>query len=459
MARVLLAESDRRIRDFIAGILAGWMQAGLVVDLVCDSNLWLGVYGLMFLPLALFQKKFGPLIGAALETAGFATSGSKVTDNVSQSVNETGASLSRLGVVALVKIHHEVFFTFLAGIVSEPGVVSGDVIISDNSFEICAQAGISWSTLPLGKTLGKLLPPNHVVERNTMNIQGIGVRCRCVDGVFRSNAIRCPQIGFDLTCFSGRVQENTVDGTATQSNAGGLITLAPLRLVEEGSSFRVSGNRLQSGQGHGIFVNGNLARLVVEDNLIRGMAQNGITTATSALLQTVRISGNDILGCKAGRGIAPFDGAIILWEVQTDMLVQGNRLLGNRGIGMNLNLFAQWKNVALRLRVQENSQDGDGSTQMVTAVGDLIQFIGNQCTEGQTLQTAVTLTGHLVVANGNTVYSTQLPSAAVPSLLLFAVGSVPPAASAIATSNILNGSPQNIGFAVTNFVTSNNISL
>jgi hypothetical protein len=429
----------------------------LLIDFVCGSNLWLGLLGLVFMPLSLFQKQYGALFAAALESAGFAASESNVTGNAFKSITEAGANLSSISIVALVKIHHEVFFTFVAGIVSEPGVLSGDIIISDSSFEVCAQAGISWLTLPLSKTFGALLQPIHVVERNTMNVQGVGVICRCVDGVFRSNTIRCQQVGLGLTCFSGRVQDNSVEGTATASNAAGLITLLPLREVEQESSFRVTGNRLQSGQGHGILVDGNLADLIVEDNLISGMAQNGITTASSVLLQTARISRNEIAGCMGQAGAAPFAGAIILTEVETDLLVHGNQLHGNGGMGMFLNAFDQSGFSVLRLRVQDNSQDGDGSAQLIAAGGNLIQFTGNQCTEAQSQQTAVTLTGRLVVANGNTVYSTQPPSAGVPSLLLFAAYSGTPVGSAIATSNILNGAPQTFGFP--NLVIANNISL
>jgi hypothetical protein len=69
----------------------------------------------------------------------------------------------------------------------------------------------------------------------------------------------------------------------------------------------------------------------------------------------------------------------------------------------------------------------------------------------------VTLTGRLVVANANTIYANQPPSTGISSLMVFAAFSGTPAASAIATSNILNGDPQNIGFST--FVAANNIAL
>ncbi len=449
--------------NLIAGIYAGWMQVGLLVDFVCDSNVWLGFYGLTFLPLSTFQKTIAPLLDRALESAGFATSGGKVIDNVLQAITQTGASLNSLGLVALVKIHHELFFTFFTGVLCQPGVdarlgiISGDIVISDSSFEFCTQAGVSWFSTPPGKNLGTLLPANHVVERNTMNVKGMGVRCHCVDGVFENNAIRCSGLGIALTCSSGRVQKNKIDGTGTEATSNGLITLAPLGLVESESSFEVIGNRLQGGQGHGIFVAGNLGRLVVEDNLISGMAQSGIATVSTAILQMSRVSRNTVLNCKAGRAIPPFDGAIILWEVQNDLTVQDNQLFGNAGIGMNLNVNGPWENQTLRMRVLGNSMDGTVNTPMIEATGALIQFIGNQCSQGEMLLNAVTLRGQFVVANANTVYSTQPIVFAAPSLLLIALPFTSLPASAIATSNVLHGSPLNSGFL--NFVAGNNISL
>jgi Family of unknown function (DUF6519)/Carboxypeptidase regulatory-like domain/Right handed beta helix region len=446
--------------NFIAGILAGWIQAGLLLDFESSSNLWLGLYGMMFVSLAGFRKTYSPLFVRSLESAGLATSGGTVTDNVSQAVNLTGGSLGRLSVVALVKIHHEVFLTFLGGIVSQAGVFSGDVTISDNSFELCAVAGISWKTLPVGKILGILFQPIHVVERNTMNVLGIGVLCNCGDGIFRSNTIRCPERGFDLTCQFGRAQENSVEGTATQSNNWGLITVRPLLYAEQ-RAFAISGNRLQNGQGHGILIDGKLNDLVVENNLIRGMAFNGISTSTSAIyLQTVRISANDIANCQGGDpNLSPGSrGAIILPDVQINLMVHGNRLTRNTGIGMYLNgTFAYAGDVPLlRLMVQDNSQDGNGKDKMVIAAGYAVQFIGNQCIEkiqAPLTHTLVDLNGQWIIVTGNTVLRNQ-PAPGQPSLALFPYSS----SSAIATSNILNGEPQ-INGSFDHLVTTPNISV
>jgi hypothetical protein len=410
------------------------------------------------MPLSIFQKQYGTIFGGALENAGFASSGSKVFGNAFTSVDDTGANLGGFGLVAIAKIHHEVFLTFLVGVAAEQGVLSGDISIADNSFEVCALAGIGWLSYPLNGILGKLLQPIHVVERNTMNVTGTGVTFRCGDGAFRNNTIRCPQLGFTLACSFGRVEDNTVEATATQSSDLGLITLSQLTLVEQESSYRVTGNRLTSGPGHGILIEDNLLDLVVEENVIRGMAQNGITATSTAFLETARICRNEVMNCLGQQGAAPFAGAIVLPEVTRDMLVHGNQLFGNVGMGMLLNVADQNESL-LNLRVQDNSQDGDGNSQMIGATANLIQFTGNQATEAQAQIFAAVLCGRLIVANGNTIYSQQPPTTGFASLLLIATPSGTPASSAIVTSNILNGLPQNSGFTAGHFVTAQNIAL
>jgi len=444
--------------NFVAAILAGWIQAGLLVDFVSDHNVWLGLGGLVFMPFSLFQKQYGTIFSGALESAGFASSGSKVFGNAFQTVNDTGANLRGFGLVALAKIHHEVFLTFLVGIAAEQGVLSGDVTIADNSFEVCSQAGIGWRSFPLNGILGRLLQPIHVVERNAMNVTGTGVFALCGDGVFRNNTIRCPQVGFALACSTGRVEDNSVEATATASSDQGLITLSQLTNVEKESSYRVTGNRLTDGPGHGILIQGNLSDLVVEENVIQRMAQNGITATSTAFLQTARICRNEVTNCRGQQGTAPQAGAIVLPEVTQDLLVHGNQLFGNVGMGMFLNASVQGDS-GLNLRVQDNSQDGDGNSQLVGVTANLIQFTGNQGTEGQTQIPAVVLCGRLIVANANTIYSQQPPSTAFASLVLIPAGSGTPTPSAIATSNILNGPPQNWGFSASQFIAADNIGL
>lgn len=465
----LVGFAIRLAGNFIAGLLAGVIQVGLLLDFECESNFWLGLFGILFLPFPLFDKHFSPLFNAALESGGFAASGETVTQNVNGAIETSGGdSLRGFGLVGIVKIHDEVFLTAFTGIATFPGVLTGDVTIFDNSFELCDAEAIYWDTTLSSKPVAALLPPNHLIEGNTLNVTGRGIVCRSVEAVIRGNTIQCPNVGILAGCQTGVVQGNTITSAAASSNLAGLIELESYQSFNsENSSFRVAGNRLENGQGHGILI-GQLDDLRIEDNVIQGMAQNGITTASEAtLLQAVCISGNDISNCQGGGGTGQpgAQGAIILPEVENDLWVHGNRLTGNQGVGMflNGNYTVVTEGPQLLLRIQDNSMDGDGVNPMIVAGGGAVQFTSNQCIQGVQPQTAVSLvslTGLMIVANANTVLGTQQQAGVIiASLVLVPVtGGV---SNAIATSNILNGQPEAViagGASFATFVNANNIA-
>jgi hypothetical protein len=432
--------------NLIAGLFIGFVQAGLLVDFICDANVWLGLIGVLFAPFGLLHPVLNSVLGPALEKAGFAASGATVMDNAAKFATSTGAAIEEFSLVSGVKIHHELFMTFAVGIAARPGVLSGDVSIADNSFEFCAQAGISWLTSLHIPALDRLLLPLHVIERNTMNIGGIGVIGDCAEGVFRGNRIQCPQIGFELACQTGVVQDNFVKATATQTTVQtALIGVTRYPRVDVESSFRIVGNRLENGPGHGIVI-GNVQNTFIENNVIHAVPGNAIASDAFTGLANVRVTGNDISNCLAGiQSPAGTNGTIILPEVLSDLAVHGNRLSGNTGIGMYLNggfVESQTNPPTLRLLVQDNSQDGDGGTEnLIIATGYAVQFTGNQCLErkpGPLTRPLVILTGQWIVATGNTVLHNQTEG--VSSLVLTAYALVP--CSAIATSNILNHEPQ-----------------
>ncbi len=461
---VLNGLSIRLSGNFIAGLLAGWLQAGFLLDFESDSNLWIGALGLLFLPFPIFQKYYGTLFGVALQSGGFATSGETVTRNVSDAVISTGgAALEGIGLVGVVKIHDEDFLCFEEGIAAFPGVLTGDISIFDNSFQVFQKVGISWNTPVQSSAVARFLLPIHLIERNTFSGGGIAISCSCLDGVVLGNTIRCPDLAISLACQTSLVQSNTITGTATASSTRGLIEVGPLPGSSENTSCRVAGNRLENGPGHGILITGEIVDLRIEDNVIQSMAQNGITADVSILLQTVRVSGNDISKCRAGATefFSNSSGAIILPEVQVDLWVHGNRILGNSGIGMFLNGFSSG-GPGLCLRVQDNSMDGDGFSQMIVGSGVAVQFTSNQCIQPPTqnnFNALVTLTGQNIVANANTVLGSFQQGVVIPSLELAPLAGT--FAVAIATSNILNGSPEALGGA-TNFaqeVFNNNIAI
>lgn len=432
--------------NFMAGLLAGFIQAGIMLDLVCDTNVWIGYFGLLFAPLKTVQGMFGSVVGPALEKGGFAASGSTVLGNAGTFVGSTGATVDSVSFLGVVKVHHEVFITFAEGVAGLPGIIGADVSIVDCSFEFCAVAGISWLTAVQAASLEASVAPQFIVERNLMNIQGVGVTCRCVEGVVRGNRIQCGESAIIARCKRGVVQDNIINSTQQQASTTGLIIAGPFRPSNDDLPFfQIAGNRLENGPGHGILLEA-LFDVIVENNVIAGMAGNGITVANDAtLLNTARVCGNNISFCRAAQAPLKFGGAIILPEVTDNLEVRGNRLSGNAGVGMFLNGLSVNTASNLRLLVQDNSMDNDGAHQMVSAVAYAIQFTGNQCIErfsGPLLHPLAVLSGQWIVVTGNTVLHNQ-PGPGVSSLVL--QPAVSASSNAIATTNILNREPQVLG--------------
>jgi hypothetical protein len=447
---VLIGLIIRLQGNLVLGLLVGWLQIGFLVDFTSEDNLWLGLIGLWFLSFNFFQQSFGQILNLGLAKGGFAASNVDVAQNASLGAASFGANARALGLVSTVRIQRDFFFTFLTGI-EATRIFSGDVIIADNSFQFCSAFGIHWTALATG--LGQALTPAHTMERNTLKISGVGIDCQCVEGVFRGNTIESSKPGLNLACQSGVAQNNIVVGQAGQGApaATGQIQIAAMPFFEKSSSFQVIGNRLHGGGGHGVFVATSMDDIRIQDNVIKSMTGCGITTDLSASLNTVRISGNDISKCNAG-GTNPFtSGAICIPEAETDMWVHGNRLINNQGTGMVLSMFSSGTlNSSLRLRVQDNSQDGDQSHSLIEAGGNTIQFTGNQGTQAQGGNIAVNLFGQLIVANGNTVTGASIS---------FFLRPLSGAAIAIVTSNIVSGKTtavQAFGFGQTQIV--NNLS-
>jgi hypothetical protein len=448
---VLIGLLIRLSGNLILGILAGWIQIGLLADFTSEDNTWLGLIGLLFLPLNIFQKTFGGLLNMGLGKGGFAATNVDVAQNASLGAVSVGASAGALGLATTVKIQRDVFFTFITGIAATR-ILSGDVIIADNTFEFCSAFGIQWSSLAVA--LGSGVIPVHTMERNTLKISGVGIQCQCVEGVFSNNKIESAKPGLDLACRSGVAQNNLVVGQAGQGApaATGQIQIAAASSFDGSGSFQVVGNRLDGGAGHGVFVATSMDDVRIQDNVIRSMTGCGITTDLSAILNTARVSGNDISQCNAG-GTNPFTtAAICIPQANTDLCVHGNRLINNHGTGMVLSMFSSATlNTSLRLRVQDNSQDGgDQSHSLVEAAGNSIQFTGNQGQQSQGGDLGVNLLGQLIVVNGNTVTGGAI------SFFLRALSGT---AIAIVTSNIVSGATaaiQTVGFGQTQIV--NNLS-
>src|SRR5262249_698958 len=98
---VLIGLLIRVSGNFVAGLLAGWIQAGFLIDFVSEDNFWLGFTGLQFFPLSIFQQAFSGLMTTALGKGGFAVPGVDIAEHARVSAVNTGASTGALGLATI----------------------------------------------------------------------------------------------------------------------------------------------------------------------------------------------------------------------------------------------------------------------------------------------------------------------------------------------------------------------
>ena len=429
----------RVARNFMAGLLVGLVQAGLLADFESASNLWFGLTGISFLTPAQLQDAFGQLLSAGLTKAGFATSGDSMISNFQTAFASTGTGTGSFGLVELVKIHEDVFVTFETGIVAN-NVMSGDVRISGNSFEFCIQRAISWRGLPADLAR---LAQSHVIENNAFNVTGVAVLCTCTTGVVRGNTISCPGPALRISCRDSSVLDNEIVAPlapTAQPTDVGQIDIAPPEQFEDQTTCRIIGNRLKNGPGHGIRLATNVFDVTIAMNHIEACAGSAILTETGASVDRIDVAGNHITACGLSANKPVAAGTILLLAIISDGAVHSNRLIGNAGFGIYTGVIVGKGGQGPRLRLQDNlltGQIGDLSRFPIFAVGSAVQFTGNQCLQPSTDQktfSRVILYGQWLVVNANTVVSGQGDT---PNLLLRAFPGLP--SSVIATSNIVNG--------------------
>ncbi len=333
---------NMRIADsLVAGLVAGCLQTGIALDLVCEANTWFGISGITFLPFSDFLKSAGSLLAASLGSAKIASNGNAVASGA-QAVGEAAVGILRaFSLAATVKIHHNAFYTFLSGIRKELGVLSADFSIIDNSFAFCSRDGIFLGA-QLGRVGSKLTPQQpaglpgafsqffnlrHLIQSNAFAVTGAAVSTACPFTQIRGNSISCPSLGVDVFAEACDVQDNLITGTAIRPlESTGLISVE-----REANDVRIRNNRLWAGQGSGILLVSDATGLLIEENEIQGMHQNGITAAGNlSLLSDISISRNKIQGCQGGAPSGKFwhSGAVVLAET-IEARVCGNMLAEN----------------------------------------------------------------------------------------------------------------------------------
>jgi len=430
----------RVARNFMAGLLVGFVQGGLLADFESSSNLWLGLTGISFLTSTQVQAALALVVSAGLTQAGFAKSGNTAVANFNSKYATIGVDTRSFGMVELAKIHDDVFLTLETAITAN-NVMSGDIRIYGNSFDVCAQRAIAWRAIPVdfpGFT------QTHVFENNSFSITGLGILCACATATIRDNTISCPGTALRLSCRDCSVLDNDIAApktpTAAPTDNGQIEVFAPEQFQAQ-ATLRIIGNRFINSPGTGIRLASSLFDVTIAGNDIEATAGAAILTDDGVNLDRVEVSGNHITGCGVVTQKPAADETILLPAIVTDGAVRANRLINNAGIGIYLGVIVGKGGQGPTLRIQDNlitGQTGDLSRFLIFAIGGPLHFTGNQClqpvTADQKLFSRVTLYGQYMIANANTVVSGHGDT---PNLLLRAFPGQP--SSVVVTSNIVNG--------------------
>ena len=337
----LFAIDVRVANSLIAGLLIGYAQIGIVIDIVCEANLFLGFVGVAFLPFSDFLASAGATLSAGLASSKIAGNVGSVFGGATKAGASTIGTLRTFGLAATVKIHRNDFLTFLYGVDKLGQFLSADFSIIDNTFALCSIAAVSLSS-QLGTLLGfpysgggtslsmglaRFFTLRHLVQSNSMSVTGTGVRSACAETLVRDNSISVTAVGVDLSAPFCDVQNNVITGDPSRN----LSATALIELQLRARDARVRGNRLLGGPGSGVSLASRSDSVAIEDNEIIRMAQNGVTTVDGvSLLSRLSISRNSISGCSGGAAGGTFwhAGAIAVADV-TDAHIIDNTINGN----------------------------------------------------------------------------------------------------------------------------------
>jgi hypothetical protein len=307
--------------NFVLGLFAGLIHAGMIAVLDCTSNEWVGIEGIVWMSLGELLSSFARLLATALATLDFARSGLATL----QGVIYTGAGLTSkiqaFGLVAIGKVDRNTFYTFFRGIYKTDRVLSADISIIDNSFSLCSNAGIelgSGARFPdlLKVFLTPFISLRHLVQGNSLAVKGRGILSSTPFTFIEQNSVECPSVAIELDALSCAVKNNLLLGLGPEPPEFniGLITLHNGAL-----SLTISGNQLLRAPGHSILVFEDVSELTVDDNLIQGARYAGIGTHNDAItIRGASISRNRILQCQGDvpAGSLQFGGAVAIGDAR-----------------------------------------------------------------------------------------------------------------------------------------------
>jgi hypothetical protein len=320
----------RFANSLVLGILVGLLQAGIVADLLCEGNTWLGFYGIVLESLGeLMRSSIGPLLATALAAGGFTGAGTTVVTNALTRGEALAGRLQAFGLAAILKIHRNVFLTFLKGIHKADTVLSADMSVVDNTFLFCSQIGID-----LGVEHGRAIEgitqvvnPRHLIQGNALNVSGRGIASASSHTMLHDNSVVCPAVAIELDGPFSAVRNNILSGTGSQA-----MPSAGLILLHNGArSLCISGNRLMGGPGHGILIQEGISDLSIDDNMIQLMLQNGISTTSDVIfVNGLRISRNQVRGCMGGtQQASPWHSGVLVIGNGRDVQVTANTFVQN----------------------------------------------------------------------------------------------------------------------------------
>lgn len=386
--------------NFVLALFAGLIHGGIIVDLDCTANEWLGLHGIVWMSLGELAQVFGPLLGGAMESAGLAASGPLAINNTVAAGTNLAGNLRAFGLALINKVHRNLFFTFSRGIYKTDPVISADISIVDNSFSLCSLAGIELGGGGRNTYfLTRLLPVislRHLIQSNAVAVQGKGILSSNFFTDVEQNSVQCPSVAIELDGAFCTARNNSLLGIVTE--------LAPpdeglLILHSAARSSIVSGNHLFNAPGHAILLREDLLDVAIEENHIESARRFGIGTfSDTTALRRSSISRNRVRGCAGDvpAGSFQFGGAVVIGESQ-DVRFNDNAVTDNTPLAVG-DQFLRWFAVYF--------EDVDGievSANVVTAnatvqgIGGALGAIGLQGVRG-----VIRVQNNIVRDNGGT---------------------------------------------------------
>ncbi|HEV3198228.1 MAG TPA: DUF6519 domain-containing protein [Bryobacteraceae bacterium] len=380
--------------NFVLGLFAGMIQAGIAAVIDCTSNEWVGLNGIVWMSLAELLTGFGSLLAGGLNAVGFKGAGlGTVNSTVNTGIGQTG-NVRGFGLVLMAKIHRNDFITFFRGIFKTDSILSADVSIIDNSFMLCSSVAIELGGGGRGaeRFVAALLSTinlRHLIQGNALAVTGIGIVTSTPVTLIEQNGVQCPSSAIEIAAAVCTVKNNFIAGLATTPAAGvGLINL-----FNGARGTVIAGNQILNAPGHSILFQQDVSDVTIDDNVIQVANFTGIgTLSDTVLVQRMRMSRNRVEQCRGDSpaGTKQFSGAVLIGDAQ-DVRLLDNEILNNSPTVQSLWFAVFFVNVN-GVEMRGNNLTANGTA---APAGSLVGAIGLEFATG-----AVTIQNNVVRGNG-----------------------------------------------------------